>query len=135
MADRRNRVAKAGRLVKLQRLMLLVDQSRLAILQREKEMLAEHARLLLRQLSDHAAGNIGGNTIAADMLGHLGHRDTIVSNLAELQARVVAQAQASLRMAEQRSELAERDGAAHFASAVTEEAVERMVQSASLPKG
>lgn len=135
MADHRNRVARASRLVRLQKLMLEADQSRLAILEREKNLLAEHAGMLLRQMSDHAGGNMGGTSLVADMLGHLSHRDAIVSNLTDLQAGIVRQARASLQVAEQRGELARRGCETDRAEQAMEDSVQRMVQSASLPKG
>jgi hypothetical protein len=135
MADRRDRVAKANRLVRLQGLKLEVDQARLAILKRERDMLAGTALLLLRQMSDHADSDLGGSAIAADMLGHAGHRDAIVGNLTELQAGIVNQARIALRLAQHRSELMRRESDTRHAEDATEEAVARMVESASLPKG
>jgi hypothetical protein len=135
MAERATRVARAQRLVRLQKLMLEAEQSRLSILKQERGMLGEHAEQLLRQMSAHAGGNLAGSCLVAGMVGHIGHRDAIVGNLADLQAGVVQQAEASLRVAENHGQQAMRGWQDHQQDQAMEDVVERMLQSASLPKG
>jgi hypothetical protein len=135
MAERATRVARAQRLVRLQKLMLEAEQSRLSILKQERGMLGEHAEQLLRQMSAHAAAIWLVAAWLPAWWGHIGHRDAIVGNLADLQAGVVQQAEASLRVAENHGQQALRGWQDHQQDQAMEDVVERMLQSASLPKG
>ena len=134
MAKRSNRIQRANRLVKLQKALRDLEESRRVILQNELENLQQREKQVLGQLSGGLKSNMSGGVLLADMLRSYVQRQSIIGGVLDNQFEMVREHAARLELVRAQHTDAVRSMVSQRQETDRDEVAETSVLRASLPK-
>jgi len=134
MAKRSNRIQRANRLVKLQKALRDLEESRRVILQNELENLQQREKQVLGQLSGGLSNNMSGGVLLADMLRSYVQRQSIIGGVLDNQFEMVREHAARLELVRAQHTDAVRSMVSQRQETDRDEVAETSVLRASLPK-
>jgi len=134
MAKRSNRIQRANRLVKLQKALRDLEESRRVILQNELENLQQREKQALGQLSGGLNNNMSGGVLLADMLRSYVQRQSIIGGVLDNQFEMVREHAARLELVRAQHTDAVRSMVSQRQETDRDEVAETSVLRASLPK-